>query len=307
MTTLLPTSAPSAPVPPDLRRGALSGRRRFADNVAKGAIGIALLAAVIPLGFVVVYVVIKGAAQWTPEFFDFAGRIPRQATSVGGSMAPAIAGTFLTVGIASVLAIPLGVLGAIYLNEYGKTSPFARTVRMMADVMTGVPSIVMGLFIFVTLVVLTDTVNAFFGALSLACLMLPVIIRSSEEMLRLVPDELRQASLALGARKWRTILTVVLPAAISGITSGALLAIARAAGETAAVMLVIGGTLRVKWNPFEEGGNTSLPTQIYGNAAQPFQPAIDRAWGAALTLVAIVLITTLIGRLVAARYAIKER
>jgi phosphate transport system permease protein len=303
MTTLLPTGTP---VPEDLRRGSLSGKRRVADVAARVAIWIAVLAAVVPLGFIVVYVVAKGGAQWTPEFFDFSGRIPRQAITPGGSMAPAIAGTLLTVGIGAALAIPLGVLGAIYLNEYGKTSPLARTVRIMADVMTGVPSIVMALFIFVTLVVLTEELNALFAATSLACLMLPVVIRSSEEMLRLVPDELRQASLALGARKWRTIVSVVIPASISGITSGALLAIARAAGETAAVLLVIGGTLKVNWEPYPDG-NTSLPMQIYRNATEPFLPAQNRAWGAALTLIVIVLVTTLIGRLIAARYAIKER
>jgi phosphate transport system permease protein len=147
--------------------------------------------------------------------------------------------------------------------------------------------------------------NALAAALALACLMLPVVIRTSEEMLRLVPDELRQASLALGARKWRTTLTVVLPAAISGITSGALLAIARAAGETAPVVLVMGITYRTKWDLF--GGNTSLPAQIYSNASQPYDAAQARGWGAALALVAIVLVMTLIGRFIANRYAIKER
>jgi phosphate transport system permease protein len=300
------TVTTGAPVPQDLRRGALPGRRRAADVAARVAIWVAVVAAVVPLGFVVVFVVAKGAAQWTPDFFDFAGRIPRQAISPGGSMAPAIVGTLLSVGIGAAMAIPLGVLGAIYLNEYGKTGPLARTIRIMADVMTGVPSIVMALFVFVTLVVLTKELNALFAAVSLACLMLPVVIRSSEEMLRLVPDELRNASLALGARKWRTIVSVVLPASISGITSGALLAIARAAGETAAVMLVIGGTLKVNWEPYPKG-NTSLPMQIYNNAKEPFEAAQDRGWGAAFTLIVIVLITTLIGRLIAARYAVKER
>ncbi len=264
------------------------------------------MVAVIPLAYVTYYVVAKGLPAMNAEFFDFAGRLPRQPLTVGGSMAPAIAGTLLTTGLATLMAVPLGVLGAIYLNEYGKQSALARTIRTMADVMTGVPSIVMGLFIYVAVVLATGDLNAFAGALALACLMLPVVIRSSEEMLRLVPDELRQGSQALGARKWRTTTSVVLPASISGITSGALLAIARAAGETAPILLVIGGTLRVNWSPFE-GGNTSLPAQIYANATQPFQASVDRAWGAALTLVVIVLITTLVGRFIASRFAIKER
>jgi phosphate transport system permease protein len=197
------------------------------------------------------------------------------------------------------------VLGAIYLNEYGKASVLARIIRMMTDVMTGVPSIVMGLFVFLAFVLLIDELNALAGALALACLMLPVVIRSSEEMLRLVPDELRQASLALGARRWRTIVSVVLPAALSGIVSGSLLAIARAAGETAPVVLVMGVTRRVNWSLF--GGNVSLPMQIYDNAQQPYAAAQARAWGAALTLVVIVLVTTLLSRFIAARFAVKER
>jgi phosphate transport system permease protein len=231
-------------------------------------------------------------------------RIPRQLANPGGGIGPAIVGTVLMTGVASLLSIPLGVLGAIYLNEYGKQGGLARTIRLMADVMTGVPSIVMGLFVY-TAVVLSTEQSGLAGALALACLMLPVIIRSTEEMLKLVPDELRQASLALGARKWRTILTVVLPAAISGIASGALLAIARAAGETAPIVLVVGLTQRTNWSL--SGSNTALPVQIYRNATEPFAAATNRAWGAALTLVVIVLLTTLIGRLIASRFAIKER
>jgi phosphate transport system permease protein len=288
-------------VPADLRRSSLSLRRRITDLVAKTAICASLAVAVVPLGLVIYYVIVHGGQVISWEFLT--GRIPRQATTVGG-IGPAIVGTLITTGFAALLAIPLGVLGAIYLNEYGKQSALARTVRTMADVMTGVPSIVMGLFIYIGVVLATGEKNALAGGLALACLMLPVVIRTSEEMLRLVPDELRQASLALGARKWRTTMSVVLPAALSGITSGALLAIARAAGETAPIVLVIGITYRTNWSLF--GGNTALPAQIFRNATEPFQPAIDRAWGAALTLVAIVLITTLIGRFIANRFAIKE-
>jgi phosphate transport system permease protein len=305
MTVLSPPRADE--VPATLRRATISARRRVLDTASRVGMWLSLVIAVVPLAFVTYHVVAKGLPAVTGEgFFDFAGRIPRQGVTVGGSMAPAIAGTILTVSAAAVLALPLGVLGAIYLNEYGKQSTLARTVRTMADVMTGVPSIVMGLFIYIAVVLVTKQPNAFAGALALACLMLPVVIRSSEEMLRLVPDELRQASLALGARKWRTTISVVLPASISGITSGALLAIARAAGETAPVVLVMATTLRVNWSLFD-GGNTSLPAQIYRNATEPFQASVDRAWGAALTLVVIVLITTLIGRFIASRFAIKER
>jgi phosphate transport system permease protein len=287
---------------PKLGRQALSARRRGIDVAAKAGMWLAVAIAVVPIALVVYYVVINGGKMISWEFLT--GRIPRQLANEGGGIGPAIVGTLIMTGFASLLAIPLGVLAAIYLNEYGKQSALARSIRLMSDVMTGVPSIVMGLFIYTSVVLITGQ-SGYAGALALACLMLPIVIRSSEEMLRLVPDELRQASLALGARKWRTIITVVIPAAISGIASGALLAIARAAGETAPILLVVGLTQRVNWSL--SGSNTALPVMIYRNATEPFEAATNRAWGAALTLVTIVLITTLIGRLIANRFAIKER
>jgi phosphate transport system permease protein len=240
--------------------------------------------------------------SWT---FLTDNRIENRPDVAGRGIGPAIVGTLLMTGMASLISIPLGVLGAIYLNEYGKQSPLARTIRTMADVMTGVPSIVMGLFLYVTLVTITHTKTGWAGALALACLMLPVIVRSTEEMLKLVPDELRQASLALGARRWRTTVTVVLPAAISGVVSGILLAIARAAGETAPIFLVIGGTSRLHWSLAQQ--QVALPSLIFSNASSVYPASQDRAWGAALTLITIVLITTLIARIISARFAIKER
>lgn len=289
---------------PDLSRKALSFRRRAGNGFATGAIWFAVLLAVVPLGLVAYTVITKGASMMSWEFLT--GDIPNSYRRLGGGMGPAITGTLLITGAAALLAIPLGVFGAIYLNEYGKQRPLARIIRIMADVMTGVPSIVMGLFIYIGWVLVVGEQSGFAGALALACLMLPVVIRSSEEMLRLVPDELRQASLALGARKWRTTLTVVLPAAVSGITSGALLAVARAAGETAPIIIVTGITFRSNPDLFN-GTNTALPAQIFRNASQPFAGAQDRAWGAALTLIVIVLVFTIVARLIANRFAIKER
>jgi len=303
MTTFAPSAPARESVPDSLRRASLSRRRRLTDVVARSLIWLSLAVAVVPLGLVTYYVIAKGVHVMSWEFLT--ERIPRQAQTAGGGIGPAIIGTVVVTSVAALIAIPLGVLGAIYLNEYGRQSPLARTIRTMADVMTGVPSIMMGLFIFIAFVLLVGEKSGFAGSLALACLMLPVVIRTSEEMLRLVPDELRQASLALGARKWKTIVSVVLPAAISGITSGALLAIARAAGETAPILLVVGLVYRANWSLF--GENTALPVQIYRNAQEPFETAVDRAWGAALTLVAIVLFTTLIGRFLANRFAIKER
>jgi phosphate transport system permease protein len=287
----------------NLSKSALPLRRRLTDRLATVLIVGAVLLACVPLGLVTYQVVKAGAGIMSWEFLT--EDTPASARRTGGGMAPAIVGTLLITGMAALMAIPLGVLGAIYLNEYGKTSPLAKFIRTMADVMTGVPSIVMGLFIYVVWVLTFEERTGFAAALALACLMLPVVIRSTEEILRLVPDELRAGSLALGARRWRTTVTVVLPAAISGITSGALLAIARAAGETAPLIVTAGVVYTVNTNLFE-GENTALPAQIFSNATQPFAAAQERAWGAALTLVVIVLLFTIIARAISARFAIKE-
>ena len=209
-------------------------------------------------------------------------------------------GTLEIVGLATLMAVPLGVLGAIYLNEYGGKGVLARLIGFMADVMTGVPSIVMGLFIF-SIWVLHFGLSGLAGAFALGCLMLPVVIRSSYEMLRLVPDSLREASYALGATKARVTLTVVLPAAIGGIVSGALLAIARAAGETAPLLFTILTVTATNTNPFS-GANTALSTQIFANATQPYLGAQSRAWGSALTLIAIAFILMIVARIVTARF-----
>ena len=304
MTATAPPGVRAGADRPDLSRAALSLRRRVTNWLAMAAITMALVLAATPLLLVTWTVISHGLKVMSWQFLT--EDIPNSYRRHGPGMAPAIVGTFLITGMAALMAVPLGVFGAIYLNEYGKQKPLARLIRTMADVMTGVPSIVVGLFIYVSFVVVVGAKTAFAGSLALACLMLPIVIRSSEEILRLVPDELRQASLALGARQWRTILTVVLPAALSGIASGALLAIARAAGETAPIIATVGLTFAVNPNPFD-GQNTALPAQIFRNASQPFANAQARAWGAALTLVAVVLIFTILARIVVSRFAIKER
>jgi len=225
---------------------------------------------------------------------------PTPAPASEGGIGPAILGTFLIVGLATLMAVPLGVLGAIYLNEYGGKGPLARLIGFMADVMTGVPSIVMGLFIF-SIWVLHFKFSAFAGALAQGCLMLPVVIRSTDEMLKLVPNPLREGSYALGATKARVTMTVVLPAAVGGIVSGALLAIARAAGETAPLLFTILTVTTANPNPFS-GPNTSIPSQIFVNATQPFTGAQDRAWGAALTLIVIAFVLMLAARFITARF-----
>ena len=204
------------------------------------------------------------------------------------------------VALASVLAIPIGVGVAIWLVEYGRSGWFASTVRFFVDVLTGVPSIIFGLFIYIALIIGTGSSYAGYkGSLALALLMLPVVIRSAEVVLLLVPGALRESALALGAPRWRVIFSVVLPTALPGMVTGVLLAIARAAGETAPLLFTAACTHNTNFNL--GGFMNSLPVQIYNDVTSPTTAVVDRAWGAALTLVVMILILNLIARLVARR------
>ena len=278
-------------------------RRRLANRGFTTLVFASAALAAVPLVAIVFYVLKKGGKVVNIAFLT--KDIPILSRSVGPGMYPAILGTLLITAVATLMAVPLGILAAVYLNEYGKKGRLASLIRMMSDVMTGVPSIVMGLFIY-TLWVLRFGLSGFAGSLALACLMLPIVIRSTEEILRLVPAGLREASLALGASRARTILTVVLPAAIPGITSGALLAVARAAGETAPLLFTIGAARKGNHHIFS-GANTALSTQIFRNATSPFPGAVDRAWGAALTLIVLVVLLTILARVVTKRFEVPLR
>ena len=259
----------------------------------------------VPLFFVLLTLVTKGFGVMIKDFPKFFTEdIPVTGRSKGPGMGPAIVGTIVITLAASLIAVPLGILGAVYLHEYGGDNPFARFVRFMSYVMAGVPSIVMGLFVYVVWT-LRFGFSAFGGALALACLMLPIIIRSVEEMLKLVPDNLREASYALGTRKSRTVLTVVLPAALPGVVSGCLLAVARAAGETAPLLFTIGFVTSSNTSLFH-GANTALSAQIFRNAISPFPGAQERAWGAAMVLILLAFAFTLAARLISARFALKR-
>jgi phosphate transport system permease protein len=283
---------------PDLREP--TGWRRTKNRVATGLMVSAAVLMAIPLGFVLWTVISRGISVISASFLT--SPIPPQvAPASEGGIGPAVLGTIEITAMAALMAVPLGVLGAVYLNEYGGMGLLARVVRLMSDVMTGVPSIVMGLFIF-SIWVLHFGFSGFAGALALGCLMLPVVIRSSEEMLKLVPDPLREASYALGASKARVTITVVLPAAISGIVSGALLAVARAAGETAPLLFTILTVTTANPNVFS-GANTALPAQIFVNASSPYVGAQARAWGAALTLIVIAFVLMIAARLITARFS----
>jgi len=282
-----------------------TGWRRSKNQIMTILMWLAFVIVLIPLGFVLVTLVAKGAAAISWQFLTNS-TIPPNVVPLGtGGMGAAVVGTLEVTGFASLLAIPLGVLGAVYLNEYGGNRILARLISFMSNVMTGVPSIVMGLFIFIIWVTHFGY-SGLAGSFALACLMLPIVIRSSYEMLLLVPDSLREGSYALGASKARVTVTVVLPAALSGIVSGALLAIARAAGETAPVLFTMLTVEQTNTNLFS-GPNTTLPFQIFMNAQSAYTGANARAWGAALTLVAITFILMIAARIITALFTRNAR
>lgn len=289
--------------PVDLREP--SGWRRSKNQIMTILMWVTFVIVLIPLGFVLVTLVAKGADAISWQFLTNS-TIPPNVVPLGtGGMGAAVVGTLEVTGFASLLAIPLGVLGAVYLNEYGGNRILAQLISFMSNVMTGVPSIVMGLFIFIIWVTHFGY-SGLAGSFALACLMLPIVIRSSYEMLRLVPDSLRQGSYALGASKARVTLTIVLPAALSGIVSGALLAVARAAGETAPVLFTMLTVEQTNTNLFS-GPNTTLPFQIFMNAQSAYTGANARAWGAALTLVAITFILMIAARIITALFTRNTR
>jgi len=283
----------------------ISGRRRTKNRVMTVLMALCVIVVGAALLLVLTTVFAKGwsivSGQFPAWFTKDIQLAPRRP---GPGMKAAIIGTAVITAMATLIAVPLGILGAVYLNEYGRTRLFARIMRFFANVMAGVPSIVMGLFIYVFWVVPRgiNGLNGFSGALALACLMLPIVVRSSEEMLRLVPQNLRDASYALGGSTSRTTVRVVLPTAAPGIISGCLLAVARAAGETAPLIFTIGAAKRTNWNVLS-GTNTSLSMQIYGNAKESFVTAQERAWGAALTLITLAMLFTLMARMLSARIA----
>ena len=276
------------------------GWRRTSNRIVTILMVISFVVVLIPLGFVLVTVIAKGVSIISWSFLT-SGIPPNVAPANVGGIGPAVLGTIEITALATVLAVPLGILGAIYLNEYGGKNWLAALIGFFSDVMTGVPSIIMGLFIF-SIWVLHFGFSGLAGAFALGCLMLPVVIRSTYEMLKLVPNSLREGSYALGATKSRVTLTVVLPAAIGGIVSGALLAVARAAGETAPLLFTILTVTAANPNVFS-GANTALPSQIFVNASSPYVGAQARGWGAALTLIVICFVLMIVARFITARFS----
>jgi phosphate transport system permease protein len=277
----------------------ISAGRRRKDMIMRGLLGLGTIVALVPLVLVICYLLKKGLGAISWHFFstDPTGNFLGDP----GGIKSAILGTVEMVALASAIAIPIGVGVALYLTEYGRDSKFAGAVRYFVDVMTGVPSIVFGLFVYIVLILNGGfgTFAGWKGSVALSLLMLPIVVRSSEVVLLLVPNHLREAALALGAPRWRVVSRVVLPTALSGLVTGSLLAIARAAGETAPLLFtaaIVNGTT------FNLGQRmNSLPLQIFTDVGQAQDRLVARAWGAALTLVAMVLLLTLIARFVSRR------
>ncbi|CAM5533403.1 Phosphate transport system permease protein PstA OS=Streptomyces alboniger OX=132473 GN=pstA PE=3 SV=1 [Streptomyces alboniger] len=276
---------------------AVEGTRQARDRLATSMVWVMFLLAVVPLASLIYETVQRGAKVFDLYFLTHSmGLLSDEET--GGGIYHAIIGTLQQVLLASVIAVPIGLLTAVYLVEYGR-GKLAKTVTFFVDVMTGIPSIVAGLFVLsFWILILGFGYSGWAGAMALAILMMPVIVRSTEEMLKLVPNELREASLALGVPKWRTILKVVLPTAIGGITTGVMLSVARIAGETAPVLLLVWVNPLINTNPFD-GAQGSLPLYIYQQYAAGTDASYDRAWAAALGLIGFIMILNLAARGVA--------
>ncbi|MFF8032721.1 phosphate ABC transporter permease PstA [Streptomyces sp. NPDC016626] len=274
----------------------VEGRRQAKDRTATSLVWVAFLMAVIPLASLIWETVKRGVKVLDVYFLTHSMGVVAD-TDPGGGIYHAILGTLEQVGLAALISVPIGVLTAIYLVEYGR-GKLAKAVTFFVDVMTGIPSIVAGLFILsLWVLILKMGPSGFAGSMALAILMIPVVVRSTEEMLKLVPNELREASLALGVPKWRTILKVVLPTSLGGIITGVMLAVARITGETAPVLLLVWVTNFINANPFSDP-QASLPMYIYLQYANSggSGAAYDRAWAAALTLIAFIMILNLAAR-----------
>ncbi|MBK0419946.1 phosphate ABC transporter permease PstA [Leucobacter sp. CSA1] len=284
---------------------AVEGRRQAVDRFVTGLVTCAFLLAMVPLVSLAITVIGNGVARFDAEFFNSS---MRNITGEGGGALHAMMGTLLITLAAAIISVPLGLMTSIYLVEYGR-GRLAKIITFLVDVMTGIPSIVAGLFAYALFALFLGpgVRMGIIGAVALSVLMIPVVVRSSEEMLRLVPNELREASYALGVSKWRTILKVVLPTSIAGITTGVMLAIARVIGETAPLLITAGFTANMNYDLFSDRMQ-SLPVYVYTQFANQGNPAfafLERAWAAALVLILIVMLLNLIARLVAKFFAPK--
>ncbi len=276
----------------------LASRQRR-SKIMTGAMVAAVLLAIVPLCLILAEVIAKGLSGLSLGFLT--QQEPFVQTASGGGFGAGVTGTIKMVALGTVIAVPIGILASVYLTEYKARGVLATLVRFFADVMTGIPSIFVGIFVFTAVVLVTHTCSSWAGGLALGILMLPIVVRTSEEAILLVPAALREASLALGVRRWRTIVAVVLPAALPGIMTGALLAVARAAGETAPLLLTaFGNQLLVGWGAWN-GPEASLTLEIFNDSRSPFPAQQARAWTGALVLIIGILVISVVARAVVAR------
>ena len=286
---------------------AVEGSRRATDRTATLAVTSTFAIAMVPLASLLATVIRKGSDRFDFAFFT---ESLRNVVGDGGGAAHAIIGTLVITGVATFMAVPIGILTAVYLREYGAGRRLAAAVTFFVDVMTGIPSIVAGLFAYALFALfLGPGVRlGIVGAVALTVLMIPIVVRATEEMLRIVPNSLREAAYALGIPKWKTIVRVVLPTALGGIITGVMLAIARVVGETAPLLVTTGVITSVNWNPFE-GRMMNLSVFAYfqyKTPGVPPEPYFARAWAAALTLIIIVLVLYFVARLVSLRWGRTE-
>jgi len=285
----------------------VEGRRQGFDRGVTLAVSSLFALAMVPLVSLLYTVISKGINRMDTEFFTSS---MRNVLGEGGGILHAALGTVIITGLATLASVPIGIMAAVYLHEYGK-GRLKRWLTFFVDVMTGIPSIVAGLFAFALFAIFfgPGIRLGVMGSIALTVLMIPIVVRSTEEMLRIVPDGLREASFALGVSKWRTVAKVVLPTALAGIVTGVMLAIARVIGETAPLLITTGVFSSVNLNPFE-GRMANLPVFTYNSykfPGVPPEPYIDRAWGAALVLILIVMVLFLAARFVSRRYGIELR
>jgi phosphate transport system permease protein len=284
----------------------VEGPRKAMDRLITSLVATAFIIALLPLISLGWTVIAQGLARFDIDFFSMS---MRNVIGAGGGALHAIVGTLEITLMAALISVPIGLLTSIYLVEYGR-GMLARGITFFVDVMTGIPSIVAGLFAFAlfSLFFGPGIRNGFMGAVALSVLMIPVVVRSSEEILRIVPNELREASLALGVPKWLTVLKVVLPTSLAGLVTGVMLAIARVIGETAPLLIVAGFTTSMNYDLFNDRMMT-LPVFVYTQYSQAAglhaQDSIDRAWTGALALIIIVMLLNLIGRIIAKAFAPK--
>jgi phosphate transport system permease protein len=273
-----------------LTRNYQSGRSMF-GLVMTIISGACLLVTLLPLFAVMIYVLIKGFSRLNLDLFT---QLPPAAGTEGGGIANAILGTLMMVGIGAAISVPIGVLGAVYLSEFS-SGKVARWIRFATNVLSGVPSIIVGIFAYGIIVLTTKQFSAFAGGVALAVLMLPIVVRTTDESLQIVPPEIRWASVGVGASEYQTVLRVVLPAALPAILTGVTLAVARAAGETAPLIFTALFTFFWPQGIFEPA--PSLAVLVYNFATTPYQSQQELAWAASLILVLLVLITSILTRL----------